>query len=104
MAPSSLPLWHLASGMVFAVDRRTRCSHDTWRARWHRDSRRYRCSQRLLFVLCCAKLPLVRTPVLIELRLENYAVIDNLVVEFSQGLSLLTGETGAGKSILIDAL
>ena len=42
--------------------------------------------------------------VLTELRLENYAVIDNLVVEFGQGLNLLTGETGAGKSILIDAL
>jgi DNA repair protein RecN (Recombination protein N) len=42
--------------------------------------------------------------VLTELRLENYAVIDNLVVEFADGLNLLTGETGAGKSILIDAL
>ncbi|HWZ81296.1 MAG TPA: DNA repair protein RecN [Terriglobales bacterium] len=39
-----------------------------------------------------------------ELRLENYAVIDNVVVEFAAGLNLLTGETGAGKSILIDAL
>jgi DNA repair protein RecN (Recombination protein N) len=39
-----------------------------------------------------------------EMRLENYAVIDNLVVEFGQGLNLLTGETGAGKSILVDAL
>jgi len=38
------------------------------------------------------------------LRVENYAVIDNVVVEFGSGLNLLTGETGAGKSILIDAL
>ena len=41
---------------------------------------------------------------LAELRLENYAVVDNAVVEFAAGLNLLTGETGAGKSILIDAL
>ena len=41
---------------------------------------------------------------LTELRLENYAVIDNAVIEFGLGLNLLTGETGAGKSILIDAL
>ena len=45
-----------------------------------------------------------RNLVLAELRLENYAVIDNVVIEFSAGLNLLTGETGAGKSILIDAL
>jgi DNA repair protein RecN (Recombination protein N) len=41
---------------------------------------------------------------LVELRVENYAVIDSVVVEFAAGLNLLTGETGAGKSILIDAL
>src|SRR5260370_24936941 len=45
-----------------------------------------------------------RILVLAELRLENYAVIDNVVIEFAAGLNLLTGETGAGKSILIDAL
>jgi DNA repair protein RecN (Recombination protein N) len=41
---------------------------------------------------------------LTELRVENYAVIDSVVIEFASGLNLLTGETGAGKSILIDAL
>jgi DNA repair protein RecN (Recombination protein N) len=41
---------------------------------------------------------------LLELRVENYAVIENTAVEFASGLNLLTGETGAGKSILIDAL
>src|SRR5215467_3786964 len=54
------------------------------------------------FMLCFACSP--PTTVLVELRLENYAVIDNVVVEFAAGLNLLTGETGAGKSILIDAL
>jgi DNA repair protein RecN (Recombination protein N) len=39
-----------------------------------------------------------------ELRAENYAVIDHAVAVFGPGLNLLTGETGAGKSILIDAL
>ncbi len=41
---------------------------------------------------------------LVELRLENFAVIENVAVEFGTGLNLLTGETGAGKSMLIDAL
>jgi DNA repair protein RecN (Recombination protein N) len=41
---------------------------------------------------------------LIELRAENYAVIDHAIATFGPGLNLLTGETGAGKSILVDAL
>ena len=41
---------------------------------------------------------------LLELRAENYAVIDHVVANFGGGLNLLTGETGAGKSILVDAL
>jgi DNA repair protein RecN (Recombination protein N) len=41
---------------------------------------------------------------LVELRAENYAVIDHAIAQFGPGLNLLTGETGAGKSILVDAL
>ena len=39
-----------------------------------------------------------------EIHIQNYAVIDNLAVEFAPGLNLLSGETGSGKSILVDAL
>ena len=41
---------------------------------------------------------------LLELRAENYAVIDHAIASFGPGLNLLSGETGAGKSILVDAL
>src|ERR1700684_4704274 len=43
-------------------------------------------------------------PMLLELRAENYAVIDHAIAGFGPGLNLLTGETGAGKYILVDAL
>ena len=39
-----------------------------------------------------------------ELNIENYAVVEKLRVRFHGGLNLLTGETGSGKSILVDAL
>jgi DNA repair protein RecN (Recombination protein N) len=42
--------------------------------------------------------------VLKELRIINFAIIDELHVHFSQGLHVFTGETGAGKSIIIEAL
>src|SRR5262252_5806418 len=41
---------------------------------------------------------------LLELVVENYAVIERLRVNFHSGLNLLTGETGSGKSIVVDAL
>src|SRR5919197_5425588 len=41
---------------------------------------------------------------LLELLIENYAVIDRLRAHFHPGLNVLTGETGSGKSIVVDAL
>src|SRR6476646_5916890 len=41
---------------------------------------------------------------LLSLRIENFAVIDRLELEFAAGLNVLTGETGAGKSILVGAV
>ncbi|MBI2428541.1 MAG: DNA repair protein RecN [Ignavibacteriales bacterium] len=39
-----------------------------------------------------------------SLLIKNYALIEEISVEFSSGLTIITGETGAGKSILVDAL
>jgi len=41
---------------------------------------------------------------LLELVVENYAVVERLRVHFHAGLNLMTGETGSGKSIVVDAL
>src|SRR5579883_2153545 len=41
---------------------------------------------------------------LIELRIREFAIVDELTLRLEPGLNVLTGETGAGKSILIDAL
>jgi DNA repair protein RecN (Recombination protein N) len=42
--------------------------------------------------------------VLVELVVENYAVVERVRVRFHPGLNLLTGETGSGKSMVVDAL
>jgi DNA repair protein RecN (Recombination protein N) len=42
--------------------------------------------------------------VLLDLVVENYAVVERVRVRFHAGLNLLTGETGSGKSIVVDAL
>jgi DNA repair protein RecN (Recombination protein N) len=39
-----------------------------------------------------------------ELRIQNFAIIDNQELRFSSGMTVLTGETGAGKTIIIDAI
>ncbi|HOI43449.1 MAG TPA: AAA family ATPase, partial [Elusimicrobiales bacterium] len=39
-----------------------------------------------------------------KLKIRNFALIDSLELEFRPGLNVLTGETGAGKSILVSAL
>lgn len=41
---------------------------------------------------------------LVELRIKNFAIIDQLELSFNEGLTIFTGETGAGKSIIIDAV
>jgi DNA repair protein RecN (Recombination protein N) len=42
--------------------------------------------------------------VLTELRIRNFAIIEEVGLEFAEGFTVLTGETGAGKSILVDAV
>src|SRR5215510_3462729 len=39
-----------------------------------------------------------------ELRIQNFAIIDQLELTFAPGFNVITGETGAGKSIIIDAV
>ena len=41
---------------------------------------------------------------LIHLQIRNFALVETLELSFEQGMSVLSGETGAGKSILLDAL
>ena len=41
---------------------------------------------------------------LLNLSISNYAIIEKLNLDFSEGFTVITGETGAGKSILLGAL
>jgi DNA repair protein RecN (Recombination protein N) len=41
---------------------------------------------------------------LLQLHIQNYAIIDEIIIDFSDGLQVITGETGAGKSIIAGAL
>lgn len=45
-----------------------------------------------------------REHVLLELHIHNFAIIEDISLEFHNGMTVLTGETGAGKSIIIDAV
>jgi len=47
---------------------------------------------------------LVNPAMLAELRIKNFVLIDHLALSFGPGLNVLSGETGAGKSIILDAL
>ncbi len=41
---------------------------------------------------------------LVHLSIHNYAIVEHLDLEIARGMSVITGETGAGKSIMLDAL
>lgn len=40
---------------------------------------------------------------LVHLSIHNYAIVEHLDLEIARGMSVITGETGAGKSIMLDA-
>src|SRR5690554_2833921 len=41
---------------------------------------------------------------IIELSIKNFAIIDNLKINFTKGFNVLTGETGTGKSIIVESI
>jgi len=58
----------------------------------------------LYYLTICLPLTYYFRIVLKQLSISNYAIIDALEVEFASGMNVITGETGAGKSILLGAL
>lgn len=65
------------------------------------------CKWRITFLAGCRRfggLLFYFSSVLHKLTIKNYAIIDRLEIELSRGMNIITGETGAGKSILLGAL
>ena len=59
----------------------------------------------MLHLTSSARLPMrVAVPMLQELSIVDFAIIDRATIQFGPGMNAITGETGAGKSILLDAL
>jgi len=57
-----------------------------------------------LFLSCISDSKKKKSFMIKRLLIRNYAIIENLEMDFSRGLTIITGETGAGKSILLGAL
>lgn len=51
-----------------------------------------------------SEVQIIRRPMLQSLHVKNIALIDDVEIDFTEGLNILTGETGAGKSIIIDSV
>ena len=49
-------------------------------------------------------MPFADAEMLTELYIRNFAIIDELELSLKEGLNIFTGETGAGKSIILDAV
>lgn len=61
----------------------------------------------LIIIDICALMdadPIYFRSMLLQLSIQNYATVDSLEIEFNSGMSVITGETGAGKSIILGAL
>lgn len=68
---------------------------------WHR---REKCRQGCVFRLEVSRVRLYVQRMLQTLRVRNLALVEDITVEFGPGLNVITGETGAGKSVIIGAL